>query len=179
MTSELTFRKASIDDISQLLDLINRAYREQTARSWTNEAELVAGLRIDEQQLRQAFANQDFHMYITEMNNEHSSSAIVACIGLSFNLNEVEIGTFSVDPSLQNTGIGKTILSFAEEQALLIQPYLEAYVMYVLDVRTELVAYYQRRGYQLTELKIPYPIEANVGQPLRPIELQHMLKTIR
>ena len=38
MTSELTFRKASIDDISQLLDLINRAYREQTARSWTNEA---------------------------------------------------------------------------------------------------------------------------------------------
>lgn len=113
------------------------------------------------------------------MNHEHSNSAIVACIGLSFNLNEVEIGTFSVDPSLQNTGIGKTILSFAEEQALLIQPNLEGYAMYVLDVRTELVAYYQRRGYQLTELKIPYPIEANVGQPLRPIELHHMLKTIR
>lgn len=179
MTSELTFRKASIDDISQLLDLINRAYREQTARSWTNEAELVAGLRIDEQQLRQAFANQDFHLYVAEMNHEHSSSAIMACIGLSFNLNEVEIGTFSVDPSLQNTGIGKTTLSFAEEQALLFQPNLEGYVMYVLDVRTELVAYYRRRGYQLTELKIPYPIEANVGQPLRPIELQHMLKTIR
>lgn len=147
MTSELTFRKVSIDDISQLLDLINRAYREQIARSWTNEAELVAGLRIDEQQLRQTFANQDFHLYVAELSHEHSSSAIVACIGLSFNLNEVEIGTFSVDPSLQNTGIGKTILSFAEEQALLIQPYLEAYVMYVLDVRTELVAYYQRRGY--------------------------------
>ena len=112
MTSELTFRKASIDDISQLLDLIIRAYREQIARSWTNEAELVAGLRINEQQLRQAFANQDFHLYVAEMNNEHSSSAIVACIGLSFNLNEVEIRTFSVDPSLQNTGIGKTILSF-------------------------------------------------------------------
>ena len=114
MTSELTFRKASIDDISQLLDLINRAYREQTARSWTNEAELVAGLRINEQQLRQAFANQDFHLYVAEMSHEHSSSAIVACIGLSFNLNEVEIGTFSVDPSLQNTGIGKTTVSFAE-----------------------------------------------------------------
>ena len=112
MTSELTFRKTSIDDISQLLDLMSRAYREQTARSWTNEAELVAGLRIDEQQLRQTFANQDFHLYVAEMSHEHSSSAIVACIGLSFNLNEVEIRTFSVDPSLQNTGIGKTILSF-------------------------------------------------------------------
>ena len=74
----------------------------------------------------------------------------------------------------------KPYFLFAEEQALLIQPNLEGYVIYVLeDVRTELVAYYQRRGYQLTELKIPYSIEANVGQPLRPIELQHMLKTIR
>lgn len=103
----------------------------------------------------------------------------MACVGLSFHLNVVEIGTFSVDPILQNKGIGKRVLTFAEEQALLIQPNLEVYVMYVLDVRAELLAYYQRRGYTPTDLKIPYPIEANVGQPLRHIELQQMLKTIR
>lgn len=179
MTVQLTFRKALTEDFSQLLGLINRAYRENTARSWTNEAELVAGLRIDEQQLQQALADQDFHLYVAEIDHEHSNSTIVACVGLSFHLNEVEIGTFSVDPILQNTGIGKRVLTFAEEQALLIQPNLEGYVMYVLDVRAELLAYYQRRGYSPTDLKIPYPIEANVGQPLRHIELQQMLKTIR
>lgn len=67
MTVQLTFRKALTEDFSQLLGLINRAYRENTARSWTNEAELVAGLRIDEQQLRQALADQDFHLYVLKL----------------------------------------------------------------------------------------------------------------
>ena len=175
---QLKFRKASIDDFSQLLNLINRAYREDHDQSWTNEAEFVAGLRIDEQQLRAAFENENFHLYLAEIDHDLASSRVVACIGLVFNQSEVEIGTFCVDPIFQNTGIGKTVLSFAEQQALLLQPELNNYVMYVLDVRTELLSYYQRRGYRQTELKIPYPLEANVGQPLRHIELQQMLKSM-
>ena len=175
---QLKFRKASTDDFSQLISLINRAYREDYGQSWTNEAEFVAGLRIDEQQLRAAFENENFHLYLAEIDHDLTSLRVVACIGLVFNQNEVEIGTFCVDPIFQNTGIGKTVLSFAEQQALLLQPELNKYVMYVLDVRSELLAYYQRRGYQQTELKIPYPLEANVGQPLRHIELQQMLKSM-
>ena len=67
--------------------------------------------------------------------------------------------------------------------------YVEAYVaqrcskvrdliMYVLDVRSELIAYYQRRGYQITGHTEPYPVNANVGQPLVPIQLIEMKKTI-
>jgi GNAT superfamily N-acetyltransferase len=175
----LKFRKAELKDVEQLLYLINRAYRDDTARSWTNEARFVSGSRIDEQQLQQALADQNFHLYVAEIDNDLSSLSIVACIGLTFNAQEVEIGTFCVDPIFQNTGIGKTVLSFAEAQALLIQPNLDVYVMFVLDIRTELLAYYQRRGYRLTELKISYPLDANVGQPLRHIELQQMLKSIQ
>ena len=175
----LKFRKAELNDVEQLLHLINQAYRQDTARSWTNEAKLVSGSRIDEQQLQQALADQNFHLYVAEIDNDLSTLSIVACIGLTFNHNEVEIGTFCVDPIFQNTGIGKTILSFAEAQALLIQPNLDVYVMFVLDIRTELLAYYQRRGYRLTEQKISYPLEANVGQPLKQIELQQMLKNIK
>ena len=67
--------------------------------------------------------------------------------------------------------------------------YVEAYVaqscsevrdliMYVLDVRSQLIAYYQRRGYQITGHTEPYPVNANVGQPLVPIQLIEMKKTI-
>ena len=48
----------------------------------------------------------------------------------------------------------------------------------VLDVRSELIAYYQRRGYQITGHTEPYPVNANVGQPLVPIQLIEMKKTI-
>ena len=48
----------------------------------------------------------------------------------------------------------------------------------VLHVRSELIAYYQRRGYQITGHTAPYPVYANVGQPLVPIQLIEMKKAI-
>ena len=48
----------------------------------------------------------------------------------------------------------------------------------VLDVRSELIAYYQRRGYQITGHTAPYPVNANVGRPLVPIQLIEMKKAI-
>lgn len=174
----LKFRKAELTDLDSLLHLINLAYRENPIQSWTNEADYVSGQRINKQQLQQALVDQNFHLYVAEIDNDLSSLSIVACIGLTFNAEEVEIGTFCVDPIFQNTGIGKTVLSFAEAQALLIQPNLTLYMMDVLDIRSELIAYYQRRGYSLTQLRKPYPIDANVGKPLLSIELQQLIKCV-
>ena len=44
--------------------------------------------------------------------------------------------------------------------------------------RGRVAAYYQRRGYQPTGKTEFYPIEANVGQPLVPIQLVEMRKDI-
>jgi GNAT superfamily N-acetyltransferase len=172
----LQFRKAVLTDLPRLLDLINQAYREDSAYSWSNEAKYVSGLRINEQQLREALEDKSFHLYVAEIDLDPASSRIVASIGLTFNYDEVEIGTFCVDPTFQNTGIGKAVLSFAEKQALLIQPELHIYVMYVLDIRAELIAYYQRRGYSPTAHKHAYPLDANVGQPFMHIELLQLIK---
>lgn len=51
--------------------------------------------------------------------------------------------------------------------------------MYVLDVRLELIAYYERRGYVKTGNEQPYPFEANVGVPIVPIKLVEMKKDLR
>ena len=174
----LKFRKAELTDLDRLLHLINLAYRENPIQSWTNEADYVSGQRINKLQLQQALMDDNYHLYVAEVEDVISTTSLIGCIGLAFNAKEVEIGTFCVDPVFQNTGVGKMILSFAETQALLIQPNLRLYMMYVLDIRSELIAYYQRRGYSLTQVRKPYPIDANVGTPLLNIELQQLIKHV-
>ncbi|MFH4155889.1 GNAT family N-acetyltransferase, partial [Acinetobacter baumannii] len=66
---------------------------------------------------------------------EIDSSQIVACIGLTFQKNTVEIGTFCTDPNLQNMKVGRCVLEYAEQFALRKTPELDSALMYVLNVR--------------------------------------------
>ena len=47
----LNIRNAKIDDVAQLVELINVAYRAQSERSWTTEKAFVDGIRITNEQL--------------------------------------------------------------------------------------------------------------------------------
>lgn len=110
---------------------------------------------------------------------ETSVSKLIACIGLTFENNQVEIGTFCTDPQVQNMRVGRSVLEYAEQYALKEDPHLTSALMYVLDVRYELIAYYERRGYMKTGNKQSYPVEANVGVPRVPIKLVEMKKDLR
>ena len=55
---------------------------------------------------------------------------------------------------------------------------LSHYEMWVLDSRTELIQYYERCGYSKTVCIESYPVDANVGQPLIDLQLQHMSKLV-
>lgn len=112
------------------------------------------------------------------MIEETSASKLIACIGLTFENNQVEIGTFCTDPQVQNMRVGRSVLEYAEQYALKEDPHLTNAVMYVLDVRSELIAYYERRGYVKTGNEQPYPVEANVGVPRVPIKLVEMKKDL-
>lgn len=170
----LTIRKAKNSDLEQLVKLINIAYREQSERSWTTEKAYVQGDRIAKVQLEQILQQKNFELLVGEQDNNE----IVACIGLSLNDDYIEIGTFAIDPSIQNQGYGRELLNYAELYIAQNYPKIRDLVMHVLDVRTELLAYYQRRGYQITGRKSEYPIEAEVGQPIVPIELIEMKKIL-
>ncbi|WP_336936116.1 GNAT family N-acetyltransferase [Acinetobacter beijerinckii] len=170
----LNIRNAKVDEIEQLVELINLAYRAQSDRSWTTEKSFVEGKRISAEQLSSDLNQSNFELLVGE--NEHD--ALVGCIGLTFNHRTVEFGTFAINPIIQNLGYGRELLDYVE--AYVAQNYLEIQhlIMYVLDVRCELIAYYQRRGYELTGHTEPYPIDADVGQPLVPIQLIEMKKVI-
>ena len=170
----LNIRTAKIDDVEQLVKLINLAYRAQSDRSWTTEKAFVDGTRITNEQLSRDLNQSNFELLVGE--NEHGS--LVGCIGLTFDSSSVEIGTFAIDPTIQNLGYGREMLNYVETCITQNYSSVRRLIMYVLNVRTELMAYYQRRGYQITGRTESYPIDADVGQPLVPIQLIEMEKVI-
>ncbi|MCH7335175.1 GNAT family N-acetyltransferase [Acinetobacter sp. NIPH 2699] len=171
----LNIRKAKIDDLEQLVKLINAAYRTQSGRSWTTERDFIVGHRITSDQLLGALQQSNFELFVGEAEQDQ----LLACIGLTYQKDCVEIGTFAIDPSVQNLGYGRKVLDSIEEYITNNYPIVTNLIMYVLDIRTELIAYYERRGYQVTGHIESYPIGADVGQPLVPTQLIEMRKTIQ
>jgi ribosomal protein S18 acetylase RimI-like enzyme len=84
----------------------------------------------------------------------------------------VYLGLLCVDPARQAAGIGKTILAAAEKVSrdLLDADRIE---MTVIDSRTELISYYERRGFIRTGERRPFPI--TVDPPLHMVVLEKML----
>ncbi|MBL8322438.1 MAG: GNAT family N-acetyltransferase [Acinetobacter sp.] len=172
---KLKFRLARQNDLLYLVSLINRAYRSGGAKSWTNEADIVAGQRIDLDQLQQALAQPDFELWLLE-HEQADASELQGCIGLTFNSASAEIGTFCVDPKAQNAGLGRKLLAFAEAYIQQNHQAIQILEMHVLNVRTELIAFYQRCGYVQTQKTADYPVNANVGLPLLALHLVHLQK---
>jgi histone acetyltransferase (RNA polymerase elongator complex component) len=70
-------------------------------------------------------------------------------------------------PELQNAGIGRQVLAEAE-RIVREQFGLPLMRMTVIDLREELVAWYERRGYRRTGIKKPFPAtDPRFGLPRR------------
>ena len=173
----LSLRIANSSDIQNVVILINQAYRTNNAASWTSEQGIVAGARINEQQLLHFLAQKNVRLFIADI-QDNPQQGLLGCIGLTFQQDTVEIGTFCVAAAWQNQGIGRQMLKYAEMQAQEICANLKCYEMFVLDARSELIEYYERCGYVKTAYIENYPIHANVGIPLIDLKLQQMKKSI-
>jgi len=76
-------------------------------------------------------------------------------------------GMFSVDPAQQGGGVGKQLMDAAEAHAAR-EWKVPVMQMTVIDVRDELIAFYERRGYQRTGIKKPFPYgDERFGIPKR------------
>ena len=173
----LSLSIANSSDIQNLVILINQAYRTNNAASWTSEQGIVTGARINEQQLLHFLAQKNVRLFVADI-QDNPQQGLLGCIGLTFQQDTVEIGTFCVAAAWQNQGIGRQMLKYAEMQAQEICANLKCYEMFVLDARSELIEYYERCGYVKTAYIENYPIHANVGIPLIDLKLQQMKKLI-
>jgi ribosomal protein S18 acetylase RimI-like enzyme len=93
--------------------------------------------------------------------------AMLACAHVCEDDGAGYFGMFSVEPKLQGGGVGKALLAEAE-RVVREEWHLPAMRMTVIDIRDELIAFYERRGYVRTGIKKPFPYgDARFGIPLR------------
>jgi len=163
MPASLTIRSAGLADIDAVVSLVHSAYRGDTSRrGWTTEADLLDGQRTDAEEIRTLIETAGSRILLA-----HADSRLVGCLWLAQEGALTHLGMFAVNPSEQAQGVGKVLLAEAEritrEELGLCETELS-----VITLRTELIAWYERRGYVRTgELQaFPYG-NARFGLPRR------------
>ncbi|MBO0932827.1 GNAT family N-acetyltransferase [Fibrella aquatilis] len=163
---------ATPTDIPALNLLVNSAYRGDSSRKgWTTEADLLDGIRTDEAGLQAMLDNPAATILTYKSDNQ-----LVGCVYLEIKGDSLYLGMLTVSPDLQAAGIGRQLLEAAEDQARAQR--CRAVTMTVIPQRTELIAWYNRRGYQPTGETQPFPTSPQFGLPKQPLSFIVLEKLI-
>lgn len=158
---KINFRTAELADIPQINILVNSAYRgESSKKGWTYEADLLDGQRINNELLEDVINSSDQVIFLGFINQQ-----LIGCAHLKKEQNKAYIGMLTIQPDLQANGFGKQLLSSAE---IWIHDHWRAPLveMTVIQKRTELIAWYERRGYVVTTETRPFPYgDERFGKP--------------
>ena len=160
----IAFHKAELKDINAIVSLVNNTYRgEQSRIGWTTEADLLEGLRTDKEHMTGLVGAKDNAVLVAKQKDHLVGSILLEYLA---DREAVELGMFAVMPSLQNQGIGKQLLAYAESFAL---DYWQAkrLILEVIPCRYELIAFYERRGYQFNGASRPFPTNPELWRPKR------------
>jgi ribosomal protein S18 acetylase RimI-like enzyme len=153
-TPRIRFRLAEDNDAADIEKLVNSGYRGDASRQgWTTEADLLGGTRIELSEV-QALINHPQSVILLGVQDQE----VVACVLLQNEKNGSYLGMFVVRPTLQSQGIGRQLMQAAEQYAQ-SHWHSERIWMTVITRRTELIAYYVRRGYTQTGVFKPFPAE--------------------
>ena len=161
--ADLTFRNATTADVPLLVELVTSAYRGESSRSgWTTEADLLEGNRIVPEVLLADIARPRSRILLAERDG-----TLLGCAHVAEEDGAGYFGMFAVRPGLQGGGMGRAILAEAERVAGEDWA-LPLMRMTVIDLRVELIEWYERRGYRRTGQTRPFPAtDPRFGLPLR------------
>ena len=150
----LEFRPATLADVPDLHRLVESAYRGESARGgWTHEADLLETPRSSAEGLSAVVADPR-EVVLLAFDGER----LVGCVQVSRASDDVGyFGLLTVDPSLQAGGLGRRLIAEAETWAA-ARWGASRMELSVVSVRSELIAYYERRGYRLTGETRPFPV---------------------
>jgi ribosomal protein S18 acetylase RimI-like enzyme len=162
----LILRPAEPADLSALVTLMNNAYRSiGPEASWNTESRYLAGPRTSEADLTDEIAKKPKACLLVA--RESADSPLQGCVLLApLSDGRWHMGSLAVDPPLQKAGLGRRLLEAAEQWAA--ERGATTIQIEVVNVRDTLIAWYERRGYQLTGATNPFPYgDSRFGTPLR------------
>lgn len=151
-------RIADLSDAERITAVINAAFR-------IAEAFFIDGNRITMDEVQHKLTTGAFLV----ADDEHGLSG---CVYLEPRGERAYLGLLSVDPSRQQSGLGSRLMAAGEE-------YCRArgarfMDIYIVNLRTELPAFYQRRGYVENGIT-PFPEDVPTKQPCHFINMSKPL----
>ena len=162
--TDLRFRPATPADVDAIVALVESAYRGDASRAgWTTEADLLDGRRTGSDDVQACIDRARSVVLLAE----RADGELIVCAHVAEEHGGGYFGMFSIRPTLQGSGLGKRLL--AEAERLVFDDWrLPVMRMTVIDIRDELIAFYERRGYRRTGIVKPFPYgDARFGLPRR------------
>ena len=198
--SDTTFRFARQADTPAIVDLIERAYRgPEAAGKWTSEADLLKGPRTSVEEILALIDREDSRFIIAEQNGKLAGCCLVQGVtrdpspGPAYvdsfgvpkhtakpqprQVNAAYFGMFAIEPGAHGGGLGKLVIAEAERRVRDLWG-CNQMVMTVINLRTPLIEWYQRRGYRLTGATLPFPFSETSGETTRDFHLVEMRKDL-
>jgi ribosomal protein S18 acetylase RimI-like enzyme len=186
----MTIIPATPADIPALVPLVNAAYRgegqnknaadgqdksqdqsqdqsqgEDNPKGWTSESHLIKGSRTNAAGITELI--QAPHSVMLKCIDEEGQLA--GCVHLEKQEEKLYLGMLSVWPNRQGQGIGKYMLTAAANYAAKNKcPKIR---ITVISARPELIAWYERHGYQRTGEAQPFHASEKLGIQKQPLEL--------
>ena len=106
------FHPITDDDVPGIVALMNRAYRGAGAAGWSTQESYLSGDRITEDVLRADLAAKPQASLL----KWEDGGALLGCVWIEpLNEGMWYLGSLATDPALQNSGLGKILLSAAEQ----------------------------------------------------------------
>jgi ribosomal protein S18 acetylase RimI-like enzyme len=164
-----SFRSARLQDVDAVVQLVESAYRGDSSREgWTTEADLLEGQRTDREEVSALTQTHGARLVLAERAHELVGCVLVRSDSSHAANPSAHIGMFAVLPTLQSRGLGSALLAEAERVARDELGATRA-EMTVIEQRSDIIAWYQRRGYRGTGATEPFPYgNPRFGLPRRP-----------
>ncbi len=198
--SNLIFRYARKGDAAAIVDMIERAYRgPEAAGKWTSEAGLLKGPRTNHDEIVALIDREDSRFILAEESGKLMGCCLVQGVGrdpapgsayaetfgvpnyhgekLAPTINAAYFGMFAIEPDAHGGGLGKTVIAEAERRVSELWG-ANQMVMTVINLRDELIAWYERRGYRQTGATLPFPFTETSGETHRDFHLVEMRKDL-
>ena len=180
MKKQYKILRATLQDVKDITTLVNKAYRGDSSRKgWTTEADLLGGIRTDESGIEEILKDENSILlkYIHEEISQNLTGKVTGCVHLQKSNEKLYLGMLTVDPGIQNQGIGKKLLQAADNIAL--ENNFHSIYMTVISVRKELIEWYERYGYRKTGETKPFPMnDERFGLPKQLLEFIVLEKII-
>ncbi len=154
----IKIRVANLADAEQITAVINAAFK-------IAEGFFVDSNRITIEEVRQHLTSGVFLV-------AESEAAISGCVYLEPRGERAYLGLLSVDPALQQSGLGSRLMTAGEEYCR--ERGARFMDIYIVNLRTELPAYYGKRGY-VENGTTPFPADVPTKQPCHFINMSKPL----